>query len=129
MRKIFIDTNVILRYLLGESDSLAVEKILKGKNTLIIPDIVIAEVVWTLGRFYKWDKTKIIEFLLVLLKGQNIEFNENLVFSSFNTFLKHSVKYTDAYISELMKESKVKNIYSFDHDFDKIREVRRIELK
>ncbi len=129
MKKIFIDTNVILRYLLGESDSIAIEKILKGKDTLIIPDIVIAEIVWTLGRFYKWNKTKIIEFLLVLLKRDNIEFNENLIFATFNTFLKHNIKYTDSYISELMRISKVKGVYSFDHDFDKTPGIKRIEPK
>lgn len=125
MRKAFIDTNIILRYLLGESDSDAIDKLFKGSTTLIVPDIVIAEVVWTLGRFYKWDKTKTIEFLLVLLKNGNIEFNENLIFATFNSFLKHNIKYTDAYIGELMKQSKIKNIYSFDHDFENIPNINR----
>lgn len=127
MKKIFVDTNIILRFLLGDNDSIAVQKILNGKNILIIPDIVIAEVVWTLNRFYKWPKEKIIEFLVVLLKGPNIEFNEILIFSSFNTFLKNNIKYTDAYISELMRNANIDEIYSFDRDFDKIPGVKREE--
>lgn len=127
MKKVFIDTNVLLRFLLGEPESVAVQKILNGKNALIIPDIVIAEVVWTLNRFYKWPKDKIIEFLVVLLKSSNIEFNEPIIFSSFNTFLKNNIKYTDAYISELMRDSNIEEIYSFDRDFDKISGIKRVE--
>jgi uncharacterized protein len=129
VKKVFVDTNVILRFLLGDSDSVAVQKILNGKNILIIPDIVIAEVIWTLNRFYKWSKEKIIEFLVVLLKSSKVEFNEPIIFSSFNTFLKNNIKYTDAYISELMREAKVGEIYSFDRDFDKISGVKRVEPK
>jgi predicted nucleic acid-binding protein len=127
VKKIFVDTNIILRYLLGDPDSIAIQKILNGKNTLIVSDIVIAEVVWTLSRFYKWQKEKIIEFLVVLLKNPNIEFNESIIFPSFNTFLKCNVKYTDAYISELMRNENIKEIYSFDHDFDKIPEIKKVE--
>lgn len=129
MKKIFVDTNIILRFLLGDSDSVAVQKVLNGKNTLVIPDIVIAEVIWTLSRFYKWPKVKIIEFLVVLLKSSNVEFSEAVVFSSFNTFLKNNIKYTDAYISVLMGNANINEIYSFDHDFDKIPKVKRLEPK
>ncbi len=124
-----MDSNIILRYLLGDTEASKVKKILKGKNTLVIPDIVIAEVVWTLGRFYKWPKEKIAQFLFVLLKSKNIEFNENIIFPTLNTFLKYNIRYTDAYISVVMKQSKNKDIYSFDRDFDNTPEVNRLEPK
>lgn len=127
MKKVFVDTNVILRFLLGEPDSVAVQKILNGKHILLISDIVIAEIIWTLNRFYKWPKEKIIEFLVVLLKSSNVEFNEPIIFSSFNTFLKNNIKYTDAYISELMRGANIEEIYSFDRDFDKIPGIKRVE--
>ena len=129
MNKKYIDTNIILRYLLGDKESEFIEKILNGKQALIIPDIVIAEVVWTLGRFYKWPKEKVTQFLFVLLKGKNIEFNEKIIFPALSTFLKYNIRYTDAYISVVMKQSKTKDIYSFDRDFDKIQEVNRLEPK
>ena len=122
-----MDSNIILRYLLGDKESSSVEKILKGKNTLVVPDIVVAEVVWTLGRFYKWPKEKVAQFLLVLLKGKNIEFNENVIFPTLSMFLKYNVRYTDAYISVIMKQSKTKDIYSFDKDFDKVKSIKRLE--
>ena len=129
MKRVFLDTNVILRYLLGDREASKVEKILKGKNTLIIPDIVVAEVIWTLGRFYKWPKEKIAQFIFVLLKCGSIEFNENIIFPTLSMFLKYNIRYTDAYMSVVMKQSKIKEIYSFDQDFDKIQEVNRLEPK
>lgn len=129
MKRVFLDSNIILRYLLGDSKASKVERILKDKKILVISDIVIAEVVWTLGRFYKWPKGKIVQFLLVLLKNGNVEFNENTIFPTLNTFLKYNVRYTDAYISVTMRQSKVKSIYSFDKDFDKIPEINRLEPK
>ena len=129
MKRIFLDSNILLRYLLGDTEAPKVKKILKGKNTLVVPDIVVAEVVWTLGRFYKWSKEKIAQFLFVLLKGKNIEFNENIIFPALSTYLKYNVTYTDAYISIVMKQVKIKDIYSYDRDFDKIQGVNRIEPK
>jgi len=127
VKRIFLDSNIVLRYLLGETHAPKIAKLLKSNETLIISDIVVAEVVWTLGRFYKWPKEKIAQFLFVLLKGKNIEFNENIIFPALSTFLKYNIRYTDAYISVIMKQSKVECIYSFDKDFDKIPEVNRLK--
>lgn len=129
MKTIVIDTNIILRYLLGEKESENIEKILKGKDRLIIPDIVVAEVVWTLQRYYKWEKTRIVEFFISLLSNGNIEFNQSQIFSSFEIYLKYNVKYADAYIYQLMNQKKLKYIYSYDHEFDRLEEIKRIEPK
>ena len=129
MKRIFLDSNILLRYLLGDAEAPKIKKILNGEDILVVSDIVVAEVIWTLGRFYKWPKEKITQFLFVLLKGKNIEFNENIIFPVLSTFLKYNIRYTDAYISVVMKQSKVKDIYSFDRDFDKIQGVNRIEPK
>lgn len=129
MKKIVIDTNIILRYLLGEKESEKIEKVLNSKDQLFIPDIVVAEVVWTLQRYYKWEKVKIVEFFISLLSNGNIEFNQTQIFSSFEIYLKHNVKYADAYIYQLMCQKKLKYIYSYDHEFDRLGEIKRIEPK
>jgi len=129
MRTIVIDTNVILRYLLGEKESKNIEKMFRSNNLLVVPDIVVAEVVWTLHRYYKWEKSKIAELFVSILSNGNIEFNQSLIFSTFETFLKHNVKYADAYIYQLMNQKKLKYIYSYDHEFDRLVEITRIEPK
>jgi len=129
VKRIFLDSNILLRYLLGDAEAPKINKILNGENILVVSDIVVAEVIWTLGRFYKWPKEKITQFLFVLLKGNNIQFNENIIFPTLSTFLKYNIRYTDAYISVIMKQAKIKDVYSFDRDFDKIPEVNRLEPK
>jgi len=129
MKTIVIDTNIILRYLLGEKESVAIEKILNSKDQLVIPDIVVAEVVWTLQRYYKWEKTRIVELFISLLSKGNVEFNQAQIFSTFEIYLKYNVKYADAYIYQLMNQKKLKYIYSYDREFDKLKEINRIEPK
>lgn len=127
MRKKFLDSNIILRYLLGEPKASSIEELLKGKHKLILLDIVFAEVIWTLIRFYKWRKDRVISFTSSLLKIENVLVNKNLLLKSLEIYKNHNIKYTDAYIVASMAEKGVKQIYSFDRDFDKIPGVRRIE--
>lgn len=129
MKTIVVDTNIILRYLLGEKESEKIEKIFNGKNLLVIPDIVVAEVVWTLQRYYKWEKRKIVELFISIFSNGNVEFNQSQIFSTFETYLKFNVKYADAYIYQLMNQKKLKYIYSYDHEFDRLDEIQRIEPK
>lgn len=129
MTKYFVDTNIILRYLLGEDSSGKIAKLVNGSAWLVIPDIVVAEVVWTLDRFYKWPKLQIVEFVTALLKRDKTEFNEKIISNSLNLFLKHNIKFTDAYIATLMMQQKVANIYSFDRDFSRMENIARLEPK
>jgi len=129
MKKSFLDSNIILRYLLGESKASSVEKLLKGRHKLILIDIVFAEVIWTLTRFYKWRKDRVISFAASLLKIENILANKKLLLVSLEIYKNHKVKYTDAYIAASITEKGARDIYSFDRDFDKIPGVRRIEPK
>lgn len=129
MKTIVIDTNIILRYLLGEKESEKIEKIFTSQNNLVIPDIVVAEVVWTLQRYYKWEKSKIVELFVSIFSNGNVEFNQTQIFSTFETYLKHNVKYADAYIYQLMNQKKLKYIYSYDREFDRLEEIQRIEPK
>ena len=129
MKTVVIDTNIILRYLLGEKESENIEKIFNSKNRLFIPDIVVAEVVWTLQRYYKWEKNKIVELFVSIFSNGNVEFNQAQIFSTFETYLKYNVKYADAYIYQLMSQKKLKYIYSYDREFDRLEEIQRIEPK
>jgi len=129
MSVIFLDSNVILRYLLDDPEAASVEVLLRSRQKLVLLDIVFAEVVWTLIRFYKWDKERVISLTSGLLNLQSIYANKKLLFRSIELYKKSNVKYTDAYIVASMIERKEKKIYSFDRDFDRIPGVNRLEPK
>ena len=125
-----IDANLILRYLLGDPEAGRVEKLLKSKVKLLLSDVILAEIVWVLDSYYKWDRSKIVESLILLIKLPSILCNKFMLIETL-TILKQrlSFDFADAYSVALMKNLKTKDIYSFDKDFDKISEVNRLEPK
>ena len=125
----YLDTNLILRYLINDPEAERVEKLLKSSDELFLPDVVFAEIVWVLKSFYKWEKSKILAVTTGLLKLNSIKANKNLLLNSIKLFENYNIKYVDAYIAASMYKNKTKLIYSFDRDFDKIDGIKRLEPK
>jgi len=77
MRRVLVDTNAWLRYLLCDNDiqykemGLLMKKMKKGEVELILTNEVVLEICYVLKSFYKIDKEKISKELsnLVLVKG------------------------------------------------------------
>ena len=77
MRRVLVDTNAWLRYLLCDNDiqykemSSLMKKMKKGEVELILANEVVLEICYVLKSFYKIDKEKISKELsnLVLIKG------------------------------------------------------------
>ena len=67
-----IDTNIILRYLIGDDKEKAIraatlmEHVEKGTEQIEISPVVVAETIWTLEKFYKVPKKEISAKLLSL---------------------------------------------------------------
>lgn len=125
-----IDTNLILRYLHDDPEAPKIEKLLKSKNKYLLSDVILAEIVWVLDSYYEWDRSKIVESLVLLIRLPSIMCNKFLLTETL-TILKDRPKFdfADAYSVVLMRSSKIKDIYSFDRDFDKIPGVNRLEPK
>lgn len=125
-----IDANLILRYFLGDPEAGRVEKLLKSKIKLLLSDVILAETVWVLDSYYKWDRSKIVESLSLLIKLPSIVCNKLLLAETLTILGRQkNFDFADAYSVALMKQSKIKDIYSFDKDFDKIQGVNRLEPK
>lgn len=123
-----LDTNLVLRYLLDDPGASKIEKLLKKKEKLLFPDMVFAEIVWTLDSYYSWDRSKIADSLLAFIKLSSIKCNEVLLISSLDIFSKYKrFSFVDSYLVALMKEVGVDSIYSFDRGFDKIHGIKREE--
>lgn len=125
-----IDTNLILRYLLDDPEAPKIEKLLKSNNKYLLSDVILAEIVWVLDSYYEWDRSKVVESLVLLIRLPSITCSKFLLTETL-TILKDRPKFdfADAYSVALMKSLKIKDIYSFDRDFDRIPEVNRLEPK
>jgi len=127
---IAIDTNVLLRYLLNDDKNQAAkaQKLLYGKEPILITDVVLVETVWTLkGKKYRLRKPELIAVLQALFKEPNIRFEDGqTVWMALNDYRKtkptggKDVDFSDALIISKAKfvasAQKVNfdGVYTFD---------------
>ena len=131
---IFIDTNIFLRYFEKE-DELGYRKIerlfteiVNGNINGISTSLVIAEVVWVLNKFYNWEKEEICNNIKLILRTPNIIFKERtILLEAINIYGERNISFIDAYDYSYMKANKVVEIYSLDKDFDKLKDIKRLE--
>lgn len=131
---LFVDTNVFLRFLLNDhkTQSPAANKLFKeagkGKIALITSSLIVTEMVFTLDSFYKLSKQEIIEKIHAIMFFEGLEITEkNILIQAIAFYEKKSIDFIDAYSAAFALENKI-GVCSFDRDFDKIKEVKRIAL-
>ena len=131
---IFLDTNIFLRYFEREDELIykKVERlfleIVQGNIIAISNALVIAEVIWVLKKFYDWDKGEICNNIELILKTSNIKFRErSTIIEAVNFYRDKNINFIDAYNISYMQAYGIKEVYSFDKDFDKLENIKRIE--
>jgi uncharacterized protein len=119
--RIFIDTNLFLRYLTndlpGQAD--AVENLLhqaaRGELHLATNCLVIAELVWTLESFYQLAPAAIQDQLFAILNTPGLEIEDSeVVFQALLWYVEKRVAFIDAYDVAWMQSRKIKSIFTFD---------------
>lgn len=136
MKRLFVDTNIFLRFLTRDEPRKA-EKILRlfksareGKVKLLTSDLVIAEVVWVLTsrQLYNFSKENTIESFLPLILEGYIELpSKPLILRTFDLFAEKNIDFADCYNSVLAESLGADFILSYDRDFDKIDLIKRME--
>lgn len=88
---IAVDTNVLLRYLLGDDQKQArrAAELIQGKGKVLVTDVVLAETIWTLkGKRYNLDKAAIVDVISALFAEPNICFEDSqAVWRALNDFI------------------------------------------
>jgi predicted nucleic-acid-binding protein len=77
---IALDTNILLR-LITRDDAAQVARVTRfleevRGQTLLVTDLVLAEVVWTLLRLYRWPPAAVAETVRTLLGKPDVEFED-----------------------------------------------------
>lgn len=132
---LLIDTNVFLEVELAqeknESCKKILKKILENEEQGIITDYSVDSICVLMERNGKKSKD-IRTFLSGLLayEGLNIyttTLNDRII--ATDLMEKHGLDFDDALILQAMHSNNIKELVSFDKDFDKIKEIKRIEPK
>jgi len=133
---IFLDANVILRYLTADVPEKA-ERCLalfqradRGEVELTTSEAIIAEVVYVPSskHLYHLDRGRIREILLpvVHLRGLKAP-SRSLLHQALETYATHSVDFEDALAVAHMRSQGMSEIVSYGQHSDRIEGVRRIE--
>ncbi len=131
---IFLDTNIILRYLTWDDPRKAkkCEALFKrasaGKEILYTTVLVMAEVVWTLEKAYKLSRNEIVSYMQQILNTPNIELKEkDVLLGAISLYGLKKIDFIDAYNAIFMAAEKINSIYSYDAHFDLIPSLKRLE--
>lgn len=135
MKKVFLDTNIFLRYLTNDDPGKAdrVEQLLKraetGKLSLVTTELVIAEIVWVLESYYELSKEQIVEQIRAILGTEGLEIiNGDLVSQALEYYLADNIDFIDGYIAALMQKKGIKEIYSYDKKhLTRLKQIQRKE--
>ena len=125
MKEYWLDTNVALRFLLGDAKELA-EKARaifqgaeEGRWRLIVHPLVVAELVYVLLRFYHQPKAAVTRVLRELLSLPGVRVLErSAVMNALARMEQSSLSFTDAFLAEKAKAAGTP-IATFDADLRK----------
>jgi uncharacterized protein len=132
----FVDTNIILRYLIGDGPEKTracytlFKKADNSELTLTTSESVIAEVVFVLSskKHYGLSAEEIKKRLMPILaiRGLKLEYQPPLK-RALDLFGELQIDFEDCLCLAHMERQHLKEIYSYDQDFDRLANVKRIE--
>lgn len=128
MKKEIIDTNVLLRFFVGDNKLQQKEasnwfsQAQRGKRKLVIKSLVIAETCFVLESFYKKQKDEIAEVFEVFLAQSWLIVEEREVLLSLWSWYKKGLHFIDSYLLSWAKNNS-STIVSFDKQLIKQAEV------
>jgi len=133
--KAFVDTSVLLRYLVKDdpAKAKAVEKLLreskdKGTTLFVLP-ITILEIVWVAEKVYRLSRKTIRELVEAILNTPELKCPLDRVFrQALVAYETQKIKFADAVMSYWGLQEGLSTVYTYDeNDFKKISglEVRR----
>lgn len=117
------DANIVLRYLLNDTEELAEKaaEILEN-NEVIIPNEVIAEIVYVLEKVYKVKNDEISDTLKNLFQYSNIKVPDlDIVGEALNLYGKKKLDFVDTLLYAYYKIKGYK-VYTFDKQLSELLE-------
>ena len=113
-----IDTNVIVRFLVG--DNVAQVKQARDffkksqKQTIYLPDVVFTEVIFVLLSYYELDKFEVIDKMRVITNFEKFRLNRMLLSAALDIYERESISFVDSYILAHSHLRKVGGVFTFD---------------
>jgi predicted nucleic-acid-binding protein len=121
MKKVFFDTNFLLRFYLADIPSQAskakrmVEAAIEGSILLVTDLIVVCEMVWVMDSYYQLEKQEIFEKIINLFETPGIVIlNGEILPMALSFYVERDIDFTDAIIGASALKQNVEYVASFD---------------
>ncbi|MEW5959922.1 MAG: PIN domain-containing protein [Chloroflexota bacterium] len=127
MTRLWVDANVVLRFLTGEPEPMAARaarlmvQAEQGEISLFIAPLVLAEIIWVLKSFYRHPMAAIAEAILALVSADGIEVEDReLTVQAIELARDRNVDFVDAYLA-VQAASRGETVCTFDgNDFRRL---------
>ncbi len=126
MREILLDTNYYLSFFTKRDESQfekasnLIKEMKLNKFKIIIPSMIIAEIVYTLNKYYEYSKENISELLISLISEENVICsNKQILTTALLLFSEKNIDFPDCYLIA-HKENLNMEIFSFDKKVNQI---------
>lgn len=126
----FLDTNVLIRHLTGDPPSQArrATAFLERADELLVPDVILAEVVYVLESFYEVGRQRVAELVRAIIAFPAIiVVDEPLLLRALEVYEVERIDFAEAYLVASAEASGVETIASFDRTIDRVTTIRRVE--
>jgi predicted nucleic acid-binding protein len=129
-----IDANVILRFVTADHPEMSLRcrelfgRVQRGEETVFLPEAALSDVVWTLRSYYRWPVAQTSGFVGDLLAIDGIHMTrKEVIWEALSLFAAGGLDFSDALIVAEMRAATLEELYSYDHDFDRVEAVTRLE--
>ena len=116
---------------MAEASAALMERVERGEEDVLLPDVVVAEVVYVLTskNLYGFTRDDVSNRLRYLLSLPNVlGDHKDRCQHAFGVFLEQpQLSYVDAYLVAAALEQPLHEVYSFDQGIDRVDSVTRIQ--
>jgi predicted nucleic acid-binding protein len=127
----FVDTNVFLRFITDDipEQADAAERLfgqaVSGEIELITTSLAIAEIIWTLGSYYRLEKATIRDHVLAILNTPGLRVDESeILHQAMAWYDDKNIDFVDAYHAAWLATQDVDVVYTFgERHFRRITEL------
>ena len=126
----FLDTNVLIRHLTGDPPARArrATAFLERAEQLLLPDLIVAEVVYVLESFYEVERQRVAELVRAVIGfPAMLVVDEPLLLRALEVYEVDRLDFAEAYLVASAEASGVELVASFDRDLDRMPTIRRSE--
>ncbi len=126
----FIDTNILIRHLTNDPPEMGARAtaFLAEADELLLPDLIVAEIVYVLESFYEVPREQIAVLLRSVIAFPAIAtLDSALLLRSLEVYEVHRIDFAEAYLVASAERAGVHDIASFDRSLGRVSTVARIE--